>query len=121
NNVFVQTQGLPGTLFESSENDFVADHNLFWSTTEGPGFKGDFFAAVRKSKNFELSKKTYPGGWGSHDLFADPKFVKFGAWGDASTDYRLAKDSPAIDAGAELPKEWPDPLRSSDAGKPDLG
>ena len=119
NNVLVQTQGLPGVLFEAPENDFTADHNLFWSTTDGPSFKGDFFAAVRKTKNFEGSKKTYAGGWGSHDLFADPKFAKFAPWG-ADGDYRLAKDSPAINAGTEIPKEWPDPLREKD-GKPDLG
>jgi hypothetical protein len=36
-------------------------------------------------------------------------------------DLRLAKDSPAVDAGVSIPAEWPDPLRSSDEGKPDLG
>ena len=120
NNVCVQTRGLPGVLFEPAENDFAADHNLFWSTADGPGFKGDFFATVRKSKPFEASKKTHAGGWGSHDIFADPKFVKFAAWGDPAADYRLSKDSPAVGAGAELPKDWPDPLRKADV-KPDLG
>ena len=27
----------------------------------------------------------------------------------------------AIDAGVDLPGDWPDPLRTKDAGKPDLG
>ena len=39
------------------ENDFVADHTRFWSTDQGPGFKGDYFAAVRKSKPFEASRE----------------------------------------------------------------
>jgi len=121
NNIFVQTQGLPGLVFEGPENDFVADHNLFWSTSDGPTFTGDFFATARKSKVFEASKKTYAPGWGASDRFADPKFVKWGTWGDPAADFRLAKDSPAVDAGAALPKEWPDPLRGADAGKPDLG
>lgn len=101
--------------------DRAKTYNLFWSTTDGPNFKGDFFATVRRSKNFELSKKTYAGGWGAHDLFADPKFAKFGMWGDHTADYRLAEGSPATDAGTDLPNEWPDPLRKADAGKPDLG
>ena len=27
----------------------------------------------------------------------------------------------AIDAGVEIPAEWPDPLRKMDKGKPDIG
>ncbi len=121
NNVIVSTTALPGLLFEGPENDFVADHNLFWSTAEGPTFKGDFFAAARKAKAFEASKKTYAPGWGANDRFADPKFTKFTGWGDAAGDYRPSEGSPAVDAGTEVPKEWPDPLRKLDAGKPDLG
>jgi hypothetical protein len=33
----------------------------------------------------------------------------------------LEKDSPAIDAGQPVPEKWPDPLRASDADKPDIG
>ena len=33
----------------------------------------------------------------------------------------LAKGSPAIDACEPIPEDWPDPLRSKDAGKPDAG
>ena len=29
--------------------------------------------------------------------------------------------SPAIDAGLSVPVKWPDPLRESDKGKPDVG
>ena len=36
-------------------------------------------------------------------------------------DYRLQNDSPAIDAGIELPAEWEGPLRSTDRGSPDIG
>ena len=42
--------------------------------------------------------------------------------GDGNTlDVRLRPDSPAVDAGLELPAGWPDPLRKLDKGKPDLG
>ena len=44
--------------------------------------------------------------------------------GDDATqanDYRPIKGSPALDAGIAIPAEWPDPLRDSDSGKPDIG
>jgi hypothetical protein len=47
--------------------------------------------------------------------------VKFAAWGDPAGDYRLAKASPAVDAGTAIDPKWPDVLRPADAGKPDLG
>ncbi|MCI0704210.1 MAG: right-handed parallel beta-helix repeat-containing protein [Planctomycetia bacterium] len=122
NNVFVCTGGLPGQALPLvTDDDFVADFNLFWSTSDGPTFKGDFFAPARKSKAFVASKAKYAPGWGGNDLFADPKFARFALWGDATGDYRLVEGSPAINAGTEINPKWPDPLRKRDAGKPDLG
>jgi hypothetical protein len=123
NNVFVQTAGPPGMnyLGVTGDEDYEADGNLLWSVGDGPGITGDVFAKFRASPLFAASKKQYPPGWGSDDRFADPKFVQL--TGDASRpfDLRLQSSSPAIDAGVELPADWPDPLRSPDGGKPDLG
>jgi hypothetical protein len=121
NNVIVCTNGLPSLVLPAAADDFVADFNLFWSTTAGATPEAEFFAAVRKSKAFQASKAKYAAGWGANDRFADPKFVKFAEWNDPAADYRLAKGSAAIDAGLPLDPTWPDPLRRLDAGDPDLG
>jgi hypothetical protein len=121
NNIFVCTNGLPGQSFQSPDDDFVADFNLFWSTTDGPTRTDDFFTTVRKSKPFLASRTKYPPGWGANDLFADPKFLGFAGWNDPAGDYRLAKDSPAVDRGTPIDPAWPDPLRALDKGRADLG
>src|SRR5205085_10758576 len=88
---------------------------------DGPGYRGDFFGKFRQSALFEASKRRYQPGWGAGDRFADPKFVALGESGKQFPDLCLRKDSPAIDGGVALPPEWPDPLRTADPGKPDLG
>ena len=70
---------------------------------------------------FVASKNRYEPGWTAHDAYADPKFVSPPAFDVISGDWRLAKDSPAINHGCELPREWLDPLRGQDAGAPDMG
>ncbi len=121
NNIFVHLRGMPGLAFASTDaaDDFQADGNLHWAVADGPAYRGDFFAAFRRSGTFAASKRAYPPGWGAHDRFADPKFVRFTA--DGPVDLRLRPDSPAVDAGVALPADWPDPLRSRDRGKPDVG
>jgi hypothetical protein len=122
NNIFVQENGVPGLNLSAvtADADFIADANLFWDRREGAAVAGEFFAAFRKSPLIEAGKRQYAPGWGASDQFADPRFV---AWdeGEKPLDARLNKDSPAVDAGVPLPADWPDPLRSKDAGKPDLG
>lgn len=123
NNMFVQSDGVPGLNFTgaSTTDDFQADGNLLWGLKEGPTYQGDFFAKFRKSSIFDASKKTYPSGWGATDRFADPKFVAISADPKQPLDLRLQKESPAIDAGVPIPAEWLDPLREMDKGKPDIG
>ena len=118
NNIFVQLDGLPGQAFPPGDDDFEADHNLFWNPTEGPKVTGDFFATARAGKLFAPAKTK---GWGAHDRFADPLFAKLAEWGAPSGDYRLTEKSAAIDAGQAVPADWPDPLRQSDRDQPDLG
>jgi hypothetical protein len=122
NNIFVQVEGIPGLNFSAltAAADFQADGNLHWGLTEGPKYKGDFFAKYRQSPLFEASKKRYPPGWAAADLFADPKFVSFTANSDRP-DLRLQKTSPAVNAGVPVPADWPDPLRKQDTGRPDIG
>jgi hypothetical protein len=123
NNIFLQVDGLPGLNFAgaAAADDFQADGNLLWGLHEGPSQTGDFFGKFRQSPLFAASKQTYPPGWGAHDQFADPRLMSLQADGNKPSDYRLQPNSPAIDAGVDLPAEWPDPLRDSDRGRPDIG
>lgn len=123
NNIFVQIEELPTQNFfaVSPDDDFQADGNLLWGVREGPAQRGDVFAGFRESGKFEASKKQYPPGWGANDRFADPKFARFVQDGTGACDLRLAKTSPAVNAGVAIPADWPDPLRASDKTQPDLG
>ena len=62
-----------------------------------------------------------PPGWTKNDRYADPRFRALSADWREPIDWRLAPQSPAIDAGVPLPADWPDPLRARDAGAPDIG
>jgi hypothetical protein len=117
NNLFVQMEGNPGLSFPAATEDLEARGNLPWGVKAGPDVRGDFFAKFRASALFQASRKQHPPGWTAGDLFADPRFVDL-----SGGDFRLGKDSPAIDAGIEVPADWSDPLRKADRGRgPDLG
>ncbi len=121
NNIFVQIVGNPGLNFASADDDLQADGNLLWGVNSGQSISGDFFARFRQSPLFAASKKQYPSGWGAHDLFAAPKFLRFAADWRVPFDLRSQPDSPAVDAGVALPQDLPDPLRNADKGHPDIG
>jgi len=121
NNVVVQLNALPGNFFPPTRTDFQADGNLNWSVALGAKQQGDFRAKFRASKELAESKVKYPPGWGAADKFADPAFVKFDADWKTAVDLGLSPNSPAVDAGVAIPAEWNDPLRSSDANRPDIG
>lgn len=100
--------------------DFQADGNLHW------GFGSDataenLFSRFRGSPDFETSKRLYVEGWTANDLVSDPGFVSFDRDWRTQIDARLNRDSSARDAGVPLAKDWSDPLRSSDSGRPDVG
>ena len=123
NNIFVQKNGLPGLVFSSGPDDIVVDGNLHWGLTEGPRFQGDFFQV--RGRRGAFRKKPYPHSWMKHDVFGDPKMtMTVGAGGKWVTGSLLA-DSAAVDAGVKLPahgkEAWPDPVRTADKGKPDIG
>jgi hypothetical protein len=123
NNIFVQMTDLPGLVLapKPDEVDMQVDGNLFWGVAQGASVQGDFFAKLRASTVVEASKKQYPPGWTAHDVFGDPQFVRFPTQNGASPDLSLQRKSPAVDAGVLIPADWPDPLRATDKGKPDIG
>jgi hypothetical protein len=123
NNIFVQTDRVPGPGFVGMTEaaDIREGGNLLWGFVEGPQLKTDPFAKFRASKLFESSQRRYGPGWTTEDKVADPQFEKPPTADAAEVDLRLKAGSPAIDAGIAVPAEWFDPLRESDAGKPDVG
>lgn len=120
NNIFVETERQTAARPPSAELDFQTDGNLIWSL-QRTGDPASYFEAFRKSPEFTASRKQYANGWESHSLFADPKFQRLEPDWTKPLDVRLHPGSPAIDAGIELPDDWPDPLRNADKGRPDLG
>lgn len=122
NNIFVQVEGTPSLTFRvRPEDDLKVDGNLHWGLVDGPAYMGDYFAEFRKSSTFEASKRHYPDGWGAHDAFGDPKFAGLTPDWRNPVDIGLLPGSRAIDAGIELPPDWPDPLRQFDERRPDAG
>lgn len=122
NNIFVQIERMPGAVYLGKEAVPLREGgNLLWGVKEGPQLKTDPFARLRKSPVFEASKKFYPPGWTTHDHVADPKFMKLTIDESLPDDLRLRENSPAINRGQPIPKDWPDPVRETDKGKPDIG
>lgn len=120
NNILVHGKNLPKHGLSDSPYSNV-DANLYWQPGLDPALPAAYFNAFRSSPAQENSKKVYPPGYEAHSLVADPNFVKGEAGKAASNDYRLQPGSPAVDAGIDLPADWPDPLRAEDQGRPDLG
>src|SRR5262249_19527458 len=123
NNVFVQTERVPGVNFtgmKEAEN-LREGGNLLWGMKDGPPLKADPSAKSRASPLFRDSRKRYEAGWTTHDKVADPKFKSLPADESQAADLRLGADSPAVKAGQKLPPERPDPLRGADKDAPDAG
>jgi len=58
--------------------------------------------------------KPQEGAAWAGNVAGDPSFAK-------AAEFRLPAGSKAIDAGAPIPGDWPDPLREQDQGQPDAG
>jgi len=90
----------------------LSDGNLYWFARVDAGQQDSIFAKYRMSPEFAASAKTYPGGFTSRSRTGDPKL----------DDREVpTPGSAALDAGAPVPADWPDPLREQDAGAPDIG
>ena len=120
NNIFYHSARLPGFIGPNTEDKAVSDGNLYWSPTAKAGQKTTLFSRFRKSTKFTASKSLYPAGSTTHSIVVDPKFVSVQENAERN-DYRLGKNSPALNSGVAIPKDWPDPIRKADAGQPDLG
>jgi len=123
NNLFVQMDQLPGIVFGGMKGEarLREGGNILWGIQHGPGFEGDLFAKFRASPLFADSRNRYEPGWTTHDRSADPKFVRLRSEWTKPSDLRLQPSSPAINSGQPIPNDWPDTLRSSDSGRPDVG
>lgn len=121
NNIFFHIASMPNYPKIDPEKNVHADANLFWSPGLDEKQQAGFFARFRRSPQYEQSKAVYEPGFGSNALVADPMFVKMEADGTIINDYRLQRDSTAINAGITIPADWPDPLRDADADGPDIG
>jgi hypothetical protein len=98
-----------------------ADGDLYWQPGADPEKGAALLSQYRASKEFQKSKEVYPPGFASRSIVADPRFIQPVMESSEPTDYRLQEGSPAVDAGADVPADWPDPLRGSDPGRPDIG
>ncbi len=120
NNIFMHLTRLPGITSPDASRGVQADGNLYWSPAASDQQAAALFKRYRGSELFAASKQVYAPGSTSHSLCAAPKFQKAPA-GEAAADYSLLPDSPAVNAGVALPKDWPDSLRSADEAQPDIG
>lgn len=121
NNLFVHLARLPAARMLEPESGVASDGNLYWQPGLDANEGEKFFARYRSSPLFEQSKKVHANGFESRSLVSDPKFVKLANDAKTDNDYRLADGSLAVDAGVDVSKDWPDPLRGNDSGRPDLG
>lgn len=121
NNIFFHTAALPGFIGPGPKDNSVCDGNLYWSSQVDGKSAADFFKAFRASPLFTQSKELYPPGSTTHSLVADPLFIKFIPRPEQPSDFRLQEKSPAVNSGVELSKDYADPLRSQDKGRPDIG
>jgi hypothetical protein len=108
NNIFVQLEGWPGVNGIGASDELQTNTNLHF------GLKGE--------RPKLSSKVTVP----ADDLFKAPRLIglnnsdSFSSW-QKFANVELAKESPAIDAGGSLPKDWNDPLRAEDGRDADIG
>jgi hypothetical protein len=123
NNIFVQMEKVPGAGFAGFKElgNLREGGNILWGVKDGPALTGDSFAKFRASPEFTTSRKFYEPGLTTQDRVADPKFVSLTPDGSKVPDLRLQAGSPAVNTGIPVPAEWPDPLRTNDAGQPDIG
>jgi len=123
NNIFVQSDRVPGVGFIGMKEavNVREGGNIIWGLVEGPSITHDYFAKFRTTPLFAASKQFYAPGWTTNDRVVDPQFNALTGDGQAKVDLRLRSTSPAINSGVEVPGAFPDPLRDSDGGKPDVG
>lgn len=133
NNLFLQTAGVPGANLGGVAPDAKLREggNILWGVASPSTGKPEkpnepittesHFAKFRASPLFQRSKESYPNGWTTDDRVVNPILLKWPADKSGPPDLRPAAGSPAVDSGVAVPAAWPDPLRESDGGAPDVG
>jgi hypothetical protein len=104
NNIFLHLARLPSLATPVPDQKLSSAGNLYWSLTT-PDVAAEKFLAKSAEKS----------------LLADPKLRQIAKETRTALDAALQDGSPAINAGVDLPAEWPDPLRQQDEGRPDIG
>lgn len=112
NNLYLHQARLPGYSGPDPAANAVEDGNLFWSPGADAAAAEKFFTKYRASETYAASKAIHPAGSSTNSQVGDPKVGK---------NYLPGAGSAAKDAGIDLPADWPDPVRKTDAGKPDIG
>jgi hypothetical protein len=122
NNLFIYLNTYPYPPADKMPlHDIQIDGNLHWSPSADAIIPKGFLEKARSNKVSEYTKAKYPPGWEANSFIADPKFAAFSAAPDATNDYHLLPNSPAIGKGIVLPAELEDSLRPKDGAAPDIG
>ena len=120
NNLFVHLEKLPAFTPPIAGLPIEADGNLYWAPGASEQMAAALFQRYRQSKDYAAQKEKSPNGVSDRSLVADPRFTMSDLNSDA-LDFRLNRESPAVNSGAPLPADWPDPLRELDKDAPDRG
>ena len=120
NNLFVHFEKLPGFVPPTLDQPVEADGNLYWAPGTDEKSAVVLFQRYRASKDYAAQKEKSPNGVSDRSLVADPRF-SITDWNSDAFDFRLSRESPAVNSGVVLPAEWPDPLRELDKDSPDRG
>ncbi len=120
NNLFVHLEKLPGFVPPTLDQPVEADGNLYWAPGTTEPAAAALFQRFRQSKDYVAQKEKSPNGVSDRSLVADPRFT-MSDLNAAAFDFRLSRESPAVNSGVSLPADWPDPLRDLDKDAPDRG
>ena len=121
NNLYVHQARLPGFVPPAADGDVISDGNCYWSPLADEKQAAALFNKFRASEQFAASQQKYPPGCEANSRCADPRLTALPADPFAASDFSPAAGSPLVDAGVPVSADWPDPLRSADAGQPDIG
>lgn len=115
NNILLHLEKLQPLSALNEQHDVRAEGNLYWQPSLTPETAATMLKPRRGAAANTAKMET-------SFVAADPQFAP-ALLADPKTpaDYRLQAGSAAVDAGAELPADLPDPLRANDKGKPDIG
>ncbi len=115
NNLFLNLAALRFPILRTPAQPWLqADGNLFWSPGTDPAQAATALASHRQ-RSLRNAPETVTQPLEAHTLAIDPRLDL------QAPDRPLPPGSPAIDAGVEIPPEWPDSRRDQDTGKPDIG